>query len=569
MDVLLSASSTTFAIACQLTTMSDIKAEHDVEDQNSDAAAAAVDEDDRDEEEEVDPLSAKHDGGPAAPSPDRKRKRSEQIQRKAQIKDIRELVEHLIVVGNYHRHQDWRRKEYQRRCVRASAASAAVATKQEEEVESFDEEESSVDYSIDSNIQPIFLNVEDNLVYGQNRERGGGDSINFWPNPPSSARPRIMPDHQWETLWGDGVNPIAFSNQRLSESSYDLVEPNGDPKIDLLHPRHASESIDPSQATRSILLKCWHRAVHAASQTTIIDTASLLGDQMATDPLSTGNKANRPTQQWTGPCAVEQSQQSFEKLVGNGNSASDSLPLSLDFSKACGKDSSTSSRPVANWPRGAPEQETNLNEPVSDSSDDVIAYSAERAREMCERLGIALSRGPENGNSFCCPVCQVDTASLKCLETHYYGKPTARGCCWRRIKQRRATLVDQALKAEVSLQARQLAQLTAMRSIEAIKCLRGHSDEDSEPAYNDDMFRPTFDWSHVDGILRELVSSGRGASEQTGGSQFSGLLETIDARLSVTNEKDQSSSLPPLHLNRFTLEATTNRLQERYTRIPM
>lgn len=538
--------------------MSGIKAERDGEELYA-TTADTMDEDDDDQdgeekEVEVDPLSAATGEKPATSSTGRKRKRSEQVQRKAQIKDIRELVEHLVVVGNHHRHQDWRRKEYQRRCARASAASAAAAAKQEE-AESFDDDESSADSPVDSNIQPVFLNVEDNIVYGQNRERGGGDSVNFWPNPPSNAKPRIMPDHQWETLWGDGVNPIAFSSQRLSESSYGLWEPNGDPKIDLLHPRHSSESVDFSQATRSVLLKCWHRAVHAASQATTIDTASLLAGHTAVEPSNMGNSTST-----TDPL-----QQSSERLVGDGHSTSGSLSaLPLNFSTAGRENSSI---PAARLPGGALEQERNLDEAVSDS-DDAIAYSAERARGMCVRLGIALSEAPENGSSFCCPVCRVDKGSLESLETHYYGKPTARGCSWLRIKQRRATLLDQALRAEVALQARQLAQLTAMRSIEAIKCLRGQSGEDSEPAYKDDMFRPAFDWSHVDGILRELVSSGRAISEHIGTPPFSGLLETIDARLSITDEKDKSASLPPMHLNRFTLEATTNRLQERYTRIP-
>lgn len=350
-------------------------------------------------------------------------------------------------------------------------------------------------------------------------------------------------------MWGDGVNPIAFSSQRLSEStSHELWDSSGTPKEDLLHPRHEIKSMDHSEATRSILLKCWHRAVHAASQMTVIDAASVVkGRQTETFPPN--DASTQPTR--TGIDTSEANDNDDDDSVSESSSAS-SIVLQ--------------SHPEYR-PEESPQHDAALRPTSIDNSQDFpdAEFSSERARSFCQSLGIALSDTNENANEFCCPVCQADMGSFESLELHYYGKPTARGCSWIKIRRCREALLNKALMSEVSLQARQIAELIAMRSVDSIKAIRGLPRKKSEPAYKADMFRPSFSWDQVHNILRDVVGSRQPHDEKVAQSNLS---DTLDVRLSVTNDKKEATTLPPMHLNLHTFEATSNRLQERYTKIP-
>lgn len=534
--------------------MNDFEAGFDMEQPSS--AEEEMEEVSSAEEEEDQP-------SPTTASP-RKRKRSEQGLRKPRIRDIREIVEHLVIVGNHHRHQYWRRNEYEKIFAREDSIQSPGGD--DKQAQSLQDGLPDGNETNGKN-QLMLLHVEDNLVYGKNKYRGSGDFITFWPNPPSAdgslPPPNIVSDKQWETLWGDGIDPIAFSNQRLSATtSHELWDRNGNPKKDGLHPRYESKSIQSSEAARSILLKCWHRAVHAASQIITTD-ASTLSKEEQVESTNLGISRDNIVASHTPPrktleAGLEQRRGSRHDDDSYNSDSSASIDL---MNTKCG-DSSASYLSQSNA-----ERQTNTSERLFASMDS-MACSKEKARDLCQRLGISIPETPKNGDSFCCPVCQTERDSLEHMETHYYGKTTTRGCCWVRIERCRASLLEEALTAEVSVQARQLIQLVARGSVKPIQVLRGAYVKSAVPAYNVDLFRPAFDWRHVHGILREVVSAAVLTRKSTDNSQSSSISDTVDARLSIASEKDQSAILPALLLNQFTLEATTNRLQERYTKMP-
>lgn len=465
-----------------------------------------------------------------------RRKRDEEsdwkTNKNARVNDIKELVEHLIVVGNHHRHQHWRRKVYEESPQQNTTQDNKKASSTHQDEDS----PSASDTVPNQNVRSILLNVNDNLVYGQRGDKGAGDLITFWPDPaqgPVKKRRTQVSDDQWDEFWGDGVNPIAFSNQRLSAAhSYELWDANGNPKRDGLHPSSAAKSIDASDATRSILLRCWHRAVHAASQITVIDTHA------------TGRSEGSPHLERTVNLAQDTSQ--------SGSMVSPPSDPTLDN----------------------PSPGASLNQRQdSFSRMDTETRNPALARKLSANLGIELPTpsSDSDAGSFCCPVCQVKAASMQQLESHYYGTPNTRGCSWTRIQRRKEALVDETLQAEVLLQARQLAQLVATRSVEAVTRVRGSPSNETLPAFGgDDFFRPAFDWSHIQDILIKMLASvqPRDCQSATLRERASGVLATLDLREPFTGADDFTLTTPPLFINRFILEATVNRIQERYTRVP-
>lgn len=86
---------------------------------------------------------------------------------RAQVEDMRELVEHLVIVGNHHRHQNWRRKRYKKKRVASSRKRG------EDDDEDLSESDKAQNHSDDEEIsansdddseaksQSLLLNAED------------------------------------------------------------------------------------------------------------------------------------------------------------------------------------------------------------------------------------------------------------------------------------------------------------------------------------------------------------------------------------------------------------------------
>ena len=433
------------------------------------------------------------------------RAKDSQQRKKARLEDIKEIVEHLIVVGSHYRLQRQRLDDNARQEAKQEPVDSDVGANLEEATEI---------PSLASNTPPspkdgpMLLHVEDNLIYGQNSRTGGGDSVSFWPAIPEKevVISPFVSDEQWEAIWGDGVNPVDFSNHRLSTLSPEVL--NSGCEQTKKQRYLEAPTIDPSQAPRSLLLRCWHRAVHAASQTAFASTERVeIGGIEST---------------------------TFEKAPVH--SLDDTLNLqSLDSSDASDLNQPTTGRPS--------------------SANDAVKFGPQRARQECQNLNIDLNSS--DNWDYICPRCGTESGSDHGLESHFYGKPNARGCCWGMIQHRKESLLKTALEAEVLLQVRQLTQLVAMRFIGRSKQLQ----RSGQKTPKTHLFRPAFDWRHIHGVLKDFIDKSIPTNDDLAvSSSRSHLLRTIDAGLL----KDTSTSLPLIPLNKFILETVATRLYERY-----
>jgi hypothetical protein len=506
--------------------------------------------------------------------------------KRAEVDHIKETVEHLVVVGNHHRHQNWRRNEHEKKCRAAAAATAAIAALSSP-VDGVTpaEEEEGIDASgqVDggqqapdqqaSKRQAVLLHAEDVQLYG----RLGLDDYTPWPNPHERQRRRmcVVSDKAWEEKWGDSVDPCAFSAQRLSGVVSSLNETAaGEPETDLLHPDHMPESVDPSQATRSILLRCWHRAVHAASQVTVLDVDTLKEPGTLPSHASGGNEADLTTSPLLLPNvdadtyiddlpSGQPTDDLLEHSSSDGSSDDSSNDSSIDLSSPA-RTAPSSSQQAVDEPR------VTLLKATIPASLDSDAFSPERAKDECDRLGILLVA--QQDGSFCCPVCRTDMDTWDVLQSHYYGKPEARGCAWARIQRGKEKLLDETLQSEIALQIRQLARLVGVRSLQQIQrknlpaSPKASSPEDTEEPGH--LTRPPFDWQHIESILTEVVTSARSTKregEETSSDWMAPILLATHTPLST--EGVPAVDLPPLVLNPGVLQATRHRLIERYSRI--
>ena len=76
-----------------------------------------------------------------------------------------------------------------------------------------------------------------------------------------------------------------------------------------------------------------------------------------------------------------------------------------------------------------------------------------RARIAGLRIHVRTPRPP-----FPCDVCGVDFPSAELLETHFWGSPNRVGCGWQLVHRKRREWIKEALRKEVSAQARSLTK---------------------------------------------------------------------------------------------------------------
>jgi hypothetical protein len=510
----------------------------------------------------------------ANPKPAARRKappnRSARRRKRAEVENLKETVEHLVVVGNHHRHQNWRRNEHEKTS-RAAASAALSSSLQEEEGKYANEEVTGLPApEQEPKGRALLLHAEDLQIYG----RLGLDDYVPWPNPHEKQRRRmcVVSDKAWEEKWGDSVNPCAFSAQRLSAAVSSLDETAAGAKADLLHPDQMPQSVDLSQATRSILLRCWHRAVHAASKVTVLDVDKLAKEHATAPSTGDGNEGDLTASPSLLP---NLDADAYIDDLPSGQPVSDLLEHSSSDDSNSSSDDSHSSLPERTAPSSQPvgEPPVALLTAMASASRDADAFSPERAKVECDRLGILLVAQQEG--PFCCPVCRTDMGTWDLLQSHYYGMLNARGCAWARIQRGKEKLLDETLQSEVALQIKQLVRLVGVRSLEKILQQNKQApSEASNPVGMEEtgpLTRPPLDWKHVESILTEVVASARSTrreGEETPSDWTAPILETTHTPLSIEGVPAfDTVNLPPLLLNPGILQATSHRLIERYTRI--
>lgn len=216
-------------------------------------------------------------------------------------KDLLATLEHLLVVGNQYRHEDWRlrtwkKREYDEYCKAekqqesASTAEATASTLKNDDSDS-DESESSVDISLDPN---LLLHPKDTRQYGRN----GKQAAEPWPKRTKLERIQsTVSDQNWEIECSDGTNPLHLYQARLSAHL---------PSTDSLKTESPGESIPKAdsekshlEAPRSLLLRCWERAIHAASTAILVPTIIANASSDHSENLETssarGSEVETPT----------------------------------------------------------------------------------------------------------------------------------------------------------------------------------------------------------------------------------------------------------------------------------
>ena len=160
--------------------------------------------------------------------------------------DLIHSLEHIVTVGSSNRRAAKRAKEWEKR-------TEEWEKKKQHELQgdhSIGDKEGGGNYAA----MPIqMMHSEDVRIYGKN-----GYVQNNWPTKSRISRNDI----EWDIEHGDCIHPLAFLEARLSDDP-----PSKRQRVD-----RSNLSIDKTDSTvaldevpRAMLVRCWERAVHAAS----------------------------------------------------------------------------------------------------------------------------------------------------------------------------------------------------------------------------------------------------------------------------------------------------------------
>ena len=560
-----------------------------------------------------------------------------------QRKEIHDALDHIFVVGSYHRHQAWRLGEFHRLGPKAKAnipaalqynsdrlLAADVQEHQqleEEEQEDIFEKNSSDDDSMDDdddddnedsdsgtyeaddddkaqqddqdyvpeedeqssekpsarkrsaiaiasatnpsaahdqaaaaegNKPPVpEYHVEDVLLYGIN---GFLDHVSFWPVSPIKRRKFYQApirDQQWDELYGDGFNTAEFYDSKLSSfrshrSHRDYSAPHhvplaprtpgATPQLSWQGVRSTADNTnkpaadpdaktsstlandaiasDDNTAVRRLVLHCWERAVHATSKTISV---SVSPDTRRKDD-DNADRIHNASSNNDDPSINRNAEDGFSATNDTGTVSSndtDTPPLST--------------------------------------------YSRKEAEEKCRTLGIQLKPTASDAATvnLKCPNCGIAVfgSSLKQLEDHYYGttdtvtaETKTRGCCWPLIERIQLQLIRSALEAEVRVQAGLVVRRILWATLEQMNRVTDKDDEaDVGP------LRGSFHWDHVLDMLKCTVKESRFIKPRTG---------AAPTEQSLQDTMRMEVGQPPIVLNTPLMELISNRIIQRYGRIP-
>lgn len=319
---------------------------------------------------------------------------------KSERMELKTAMEHIVAVGNYNRHQDWRiNTKWKKRKLTTATAYEHTDNNTEETKDDADNsttKKKKARKTMKGNKDEVLdVHAEDLRLYGRN-----GIEPALWPAKTAvTLRERYVQDTEWEHEHGDQIHPCKFSAQVLAAKQpmpmpMSIPEPlpgakkttsAGAPTVGERFMDQGEFSISKKEAPRALLLKCWERAVHAAS-CVIVPEVTL------------------PT--------VETQQQ------GATN--------------------------------------TNADQSIG-TPDDSLRYSAAAANEKCQNLQIIHSL-PTTA-PFTCPNCQIDCGTTEHLKQHYYGLENHRGCCWPQIESAERALLDRVLRADVKSQTQSILHL--------------------------------------------------------------------------------------------------------------
>ena len=424
--------------------------------------------------------------------------------------DITSTIEHLIVTGNYYRHQHWRVGEWKRNDVGKSVfLMPHVDVHTNDLINSSDGsgvqggrafKRQRSQYTIDSN-QDHLIHAQDARIYTPDNDDFVGLEPMPWPKGLCTlAKEPHVSDSKWVEELSDPLNPVSFSVMRLSGLSpipalavaADNIEVSEGYERPLdydLDPNINNNDVIPSESSRALLLHCWERAVHAASATMFVDPFEMDSHQQHAAGVRFNNELHgQPTRSRDEAIRV------CENLHVHYTSRKEPVNVASD------------------------QQSGDVNGMQSHS---VIVTPME------------------------CSSCCALFSSEEDLQAHFWGTQCAEGCCWRSIECHRGSMVAELLDSEILALVQQLLFLVM-------------KDLGDNPAEIDDAQTSSL----LDGfaIWRILKNQLDGSRRIADGS--------VDSHDLACGTLEVDAFQPPLPINSAVLESVLFRLVDRYGRVP-
>jgi hypothetical protein len=509
-----------------------------------------------------------------------------------EIADLHATVEHLIVVGSKVRRDQERHVQFQERHEPELLQQPYVDEPQQQRPpqEAEAEEESSASASASVSTRPVGSGVtlacsehvndwdvypEDVRIYGPpsyycSAYRGFGHLP--WPNRPHTASkfvrgkgkpsPRLHNnDEEWNIEHGDTIHPLAFANARLSQgpplrtnssSTTTTTEQKDKERMNgkNLHVSTTDTSLPSLEVPRALLLKCWERAVHAASCTmrmptpVSVNTVQRTADttqQPPPDRTANTDTTNTNTNTNTEPANLHADSTATAPAPATDpitNNAATTTTYGGNILGLADGDNNPDVLPAATAP---PKSNYYVSEQERTSKDREATFA------KCQSLGMVVnSFGPCVGNA--CPNCARSFLSYQDLKGHYYGGSHKKGCCWRNIPLKHRSMVAKVLESHVTSQTDLLLELLLDKAKERVP--------DDEPSTKRQRF---LNWYDVLKLLENTVESS--SSQRVEGDATTTHSSTTHAILETLQTKPDAS---PLLLNPTILESIRRRLVDRY-----
>jgi hypothetical protein len=348
----------------------------------------------------------------------------------------------------------------------------------------------------------------------------------------SLARKNETLDEPWELEYGDSIHPLAFSSARLSSTQMATTTLSSAEECDAINGTNLNvatteTSLSEREVPRALLLRCWQRAVDAASQGALV-TVGVEAMERITNTTTTTN--------------LEEAEQDVSSRHLFGGSILGLVDSTLDHAAG----------PSIPPPRA-------VKEPPFAAAQRVLAQDTFRTKRKCTSMGLGLTRAqlPMDVSKGTCPACYRPFAQLKDLQHHYFGdRDVQRGCCWRRITQKEPRIVADVLENHVKAQIDQYLGLVMDQAFQTTLATSGGDDDDSTS-------RKMFTWYDILKFTEEAVVHSSSHSVET---------STTDPRNGIhpmfETFQRKSDSDYPLVLNPTVLRNARKRLMDRYANVP-
>jgi hypothetical protein len=372
------------------------------------------------------------------------------------LSDVRDAMEHIVAAGSRIRHDGWRFDEWN---IRQEEQKLLIFQQNSKVPQHSPQEQQQVLTPMPTTMTPQNLHAEDIRIYGTN-----GIPKEPWPKRRRAASDRRTvsndQDDEWDIEHGDTIHPISFSMAKLSQlppieqqqqqqlkmspSSLDQDQEMDNNRMingNNLHVATTKVEVSQDQVPRALVLKCWERAVHAASCTVLTPIPCT-----TKVPTAAAKKHDiHPT--WQPAHTITSSRRrSGGSSTNQSDRRSNSSPA-VDHNNHVQRDFSNAAAiaKCKSW------------------KIDLSSLSAARRTAATNHPNIELSQRDSSpvASFLICPSCTLECETLEQLQRHYYGDDvhSQKGCCWILLASKHRSMMNQVLQRHVETQADQLLQV--------------------------------------------------------------------------------------------------------------